>query len=135
MQQLNARLPFLFSVLYVNEFSSLCSVAWHPLDSNLLTVGSAAGDVYLLDKREPKQFVSVANCFSNSRLHKMRFHSSGDLAVCGNTNSIVVLDCKGESLKLVYVNQQHNDVVQGLVWYEDALYSCGFDKKIVKHVL
>lgn len=126
---------FFFSVLYVNEFSSLCSIAWHPLDTNLLAVGSAAGAVYLLDKREPKQFVSVANCFNNNCLHRIRFNATGDLAVCGDTNSVVVLDCKEQTLKSIYVSQHHSNVVRGLAWYNDALYTCGFDKKIVKHVL
>lgn len=121
-------------MLYVNEFSSLRSVAWHPTSTNIITVGTAAGDVYILDKREPKQFVTVYNCF-DSNVHRMKFSDSGKLAVCGNVKDVLVFTCVDNALKAVYISQQHSDITRSLAWYEGDLYTCGFDGKILKHVI
>lgn len=109
-------------------------VSWHPLHSNLVVAGSSAGDIYLLDKREPKQFITVYNCFK-SQIHRLKFNDSDKLAVCGDTNDVLVLNCNESNLKQLYVSQEHNNIVRGLAWWKGDLYSCGYDVKCLKHVI
>lgn len=108
------------------------SVAFHPVLPHLVVAGSTAGDVYLLDKREPKQFVAVLNCFK-SGIHRMKFDCSGRLAICGDRKTLQVLNCTVDGLKSLYVSDQHSDIVRGLAWFGDNLYSCGYDRKCLKH--
>lgn len=109
-------------------------VCCHPLHSNFVVAGSDAGDIYLLDKREPKQFVTVYNCF-DKRIHRLKFNDSNKLAVCGDTTDIVVLNCGESNLKPLYLSQEHSDIVRGIAWWKDELYSCGYDGKYLKHTI
>ncbi|GJQ68539.1 putative WD40 repeats [Trypoxylus dichotomus] len=59
------------TVLYNNEFSSLTAAAWNPLNSDYLIVGSEAGDIYLLNIKEPKDVLCTMHCF-NSSIYKNR---------------------------------------------------------------
>lgn len=104
------------------------------MDTNLIVAGSDAGDVYLLDKREPKQFVTVYNCFDN-QIHRLKFSDSEKLAVCGDNTDVIVLSCNEGNLKPLYISQAHKDIVRGLAWWKDDLYSCGYDNKCLKHVI
>lgn len=109
-------------------------VACHPVDSNLVATGSDAGDVYILDKREPKQFVSVYNCFDNP-IYRLKFNDSDKLAICGDNTDVIVLSCNESNLKTLYISHEHKDIVRGLAWCQDDLYSCGYDGKCLKHVI
>lgn len=132
--QTERSLTFFIAVLYQNEFSAMKTVCCHPLHSNIVTAGSDAGDIYLLDKREPKQFVTVYNCFDNS-IHRMTFDDSNKLAVCGDTKDLLVLNCSESNLKPLYISQEHEDIVRGLAWYEGELFSCGYDGTCLKHLV
>lgn len=112
----------------------MTAAACHPVLPSVVAAGNAAGDVYVIDKREPKQFVTVYNCF-DSGVHRMRFEDSGKLAVCGDTKDVVVLNCTENSLKPLYISQEHKEVVRGLAWYEGGLYSCGYDGKCLRHLI
>lgn len=46
-----------------------------------------------------------------------------------------VLGTNDASLSVLYSSEGHSGIVRGLSWYNGDLYSCGFDRKIVKHVL
>lgn len=122
-----------FLVLYNNEFSTITSVAWNQYDDNYLVAGTQAGDIYLLDKREPKDFISVLYCFS-APVNRISFKNSKDFAVCGDSKEVLVINSEGDNLDVVYKNEKHKGHVKGLAWYEDTLYSCGFGKSVINHV-
>lgn len=128
----NRFVRFIYAVLYQNEFSTMTTVCHHPAYSNIIAAGSDAGDIYLLDKREPKQFVTVYNCFDSS-IHRAKFDDSNKLAICGDTKDLLVLNCSENNLKPLYISQEHEDIVRGLAWWEGDLYSCGYDGKCLKH--
>lgn len=110
------------------------SIAINPTNSNLLGVGTTAGSVYLLDKRQPNEFLSVSDCFKHG-IHRLKFGESGNLAVCADDRVVRVLGTNDASLSVLYSSEGHSGIVRGLSWYNGDLYSCGFDRKIVKHVL
>lgn len=129
---INMILTCSFLVLYINEFSAVKQVACHPSHSNFVIAGSSAGDIYLLDKREPKHFVTVYNCF-NKPIHGLKFDKSCKLAVCGDNSEVIVLNCSENDFKPLYISHEHTDFVRGLTWWRDELYSCGYDGKCLKH--
>ncbi|CAH1107259.1 unnamed protein product [Psylliodes chrysocephalus] len=129
----DVRNPVPASVLYNNEFSTITSVAWNQYDDNYLVAGTQAGDIYLLDKREPKDFISVLYCFS-APVNRISFKNSKDFAVCGDSKEVLVINSEGDNLDVVYKNEKHKGHVKGLAWYEDTLYSCGFGKSVINHV-
>ncbi|KAJ3663662.1 hypothetical protein Zmor_007895 [Zophobas morio] len=129
----DTRNPNPASVLYNNEFCSITSVACNQHNSNYVVAGTEGGDIYLLDKREPKEFISVASC--NCYIYRIVFDDSNKLAVCGDLNKVLVFKCEDEILNNAYCNDKHCGIVRGLAWYNETLYSCGFDKQVVKHLL
>ncbi|XP_056648081.1 methylosome protein 50-like [Diorhabda sublineata] len=126
--------PVAASLLYTNEFSSVTSIAWNQQDNNYIVTGTQAGDVYLLDKREPKEFLSVLYCFS-APVNRICFKDSSNFAVCGDTNEVLIINSKTSNLDIVYRNEKHQGHVKGLAWYNDVLYSCGFKQTLIKHVI
>ncbi|KAG5870956.1 hypothetical protein JTB14_037381 [Gonioctena quinquepunctata] len=121
------------SVIYANEFSSLTSVSWNQKDDNYIVVGTEAGDVYLVDKREPNDFVSTHHCF-NAKINRTGFNGSTEFAVCGDTRHVLIVNCEGGNLKMTYENDSHSGHVKGLAWHQGTLYTCGFGKCLVKHI-
>ncbi|XP_018576625.1 protein valois isoform X2 [Anoplophora glabripennis] len=126
------RSPTTPSVIYTNEFSSICSVSWNQDNDNYIVVGTQAGDVYLLDKREPKDFVSVLHCFDGT-INRISFKNSSEFAVCGDVNEVLIVNSNKNSLEILYRNTEHIGPVKDLKWHEDILYSCGFGKCLIKH--
>lgn len=118
-------------MLYENEFTSLNAVSWSKHASETIAVGSDGGDVYLLDIRYPKEFTSSYHCF-DSGVHRMVFSKDGHLAVCGKISDVVILDCR-EGISLVSKDSCHNGITRALSWSGSAVYSCGYDKQLVKH--
>ncbi|KAJ8979658.1 hypothetical protein NQ317_006369 [Molorchus minor] len=91
------------SVLYSNEFSSITGIAWNQEDDHYITVGTQAGDIYLLDKRESKDFVSVLHCF-DAPVNRVVFNNAKEFAVCGNTKDVLIVKCLSDELHDVYRN-------------------------------
>ncbi|VEN42727.1 unnamed protein product [Callosobruchus maculatus] len=120
------------SVLYTNEFSSVTSVAWNQHSDNYIMVGVQAGDIYLIDKREPKEFVSVFHCF-DAPVTRMAFKDSSKLAICGEVNEVLVLSCDNSFLELAHKYDNHKDQVKDVKWYNSTLFTCGFGKCLMKH--
>ncbi|KAL3284851.1 hypothetical protein HHI36_018990 [Cryptolaemus montrouzieri] len=119
------------SVLYTNEFAALTSIAWNQMEDNYIICGTEGGDVYLIDKREPNAFVDVNHALE-SKIHRISFNpNSNQLAVCGDTNDVIILNCAQQTLRKVYDNKEHKGIVRGLAWNEDILFSCGFDKMCI----
>lgn len=118
-------------MLYENEFSSLNSVAFCKHAPETLAVGSEGGDVYLLDVRNPREFVNSHHCF-DSGVHRVVSNKDGYLGVCGRISDVVILDCR-EAMSVVSTSSCHDGVARGLSWCGSTLYSCGFDKQIIKH--
>ncbi|KAJ8940821.1 hypothetical protein NQ314_010579 [Rhamnusium bicolor] len=129
----DVRAPVPPSVLYTNEFSSISTISWNQDDDNYIVAGTQAGDVYLLDKREPKDFVSVYHCFDVT-VNRISFNNSKEFAVCGDINDVLILNSKSDSLEEIYKNAEHTGPVKDLKWHEGILYSCGFGRCLVKHV-
>ncbi|XP_044752907.1 methylosome protein 50-like [Coccinella septempunctata] len=123
------------SVLYTNEFAALTSVAWNPSNDDYIVCGTEGGAVYLVDKREPNSFLDVHHCFEN-RIHRLSFNpNSSQLAVCGDTNEVIVFNMEVGGLSKVYKNKEQKGMVRGLCWNKDVLYSCGFGTKVCKHII
>lgn len=123
------------SVIYSNEFAALTSVAWHQTNDNNILIGTEAGDIYLVDKRDPNTFVDVNRCLKSS-IYRITYGQNNQFAVCSESNEVLVLDCSDTSLNVTYNNKEHDDIVRGLAWSKDGtLYSCGYNKKIVKHLI
>lgn len=38
-------------------------------------------------------------------------------------------------MSLIYENNDHNDFVRGIAWNKDAVLSCSWDGRIIKHVI
>lgn len=108
-------------------------MSWNQEDDNYVAIGTAAGDLYLVDKREPEDFISVLSCFQ-APIHNMDYKNSR-IAVCGETNEILVAECKDYILNAIYKNNQHKSFVRDVKWYDNVLYSCGFGTSLVKHVI
>ncbi|CAH1119909.1 unnamed protein product [Phaedon cochleariae] len=121
------------TVLYNNEFSSLMSISWNQYDDNYIIVGTLAGDVYLLDKREPKSFISVLHCFDR-KVNRIGFNDAKEFAVCGDSPEVLIVNCKSSYLETIYRNGKHPGHVKDLKWHKGTLYTCGFGKCVVKHV-
>lgn len=117
------------SVIYENEFCSLTKVKWHPTKPHSLSVTTSSGDVYILDTREPNKFISKNSCFQRS-IHNISFNADGLLAVCADDTTIKVFDTANDDLKLLHVDETHNDFVRGLVWVNNTLVSCGWDQQV-----
>lgn len=86
----------------------------------------------MVDIREPKEFLSKETCFNRS-VHKIKFSSTGLLAVCADDSKIVVLDTANDDMNLIYTDNRHEDFVRGLAWKENVLISCGWDKQVLLH--
>ncbi|XP_045464576.1 methylosome protein 50-like [Harmonia axyridis] len=122
------------SVLYTDEFADLTSVAWNQSNEDFIVCGTEGGTVYHLDRRQPKSTLEFHHCFEN-RIHRLSFNpNSNQVAICGDTNEVIVLDKIEGSYTNIYNSEEHSDMVRGLCWNENILYSCGFDAKICKHI-
>lgn len=119
-------------MIYSNEFASLKCIRWNQNDTNYLVVGSQAGDIYIIDQREPKEFVCVHHCFDNN-IHKISLSDSNKVAVCGDTNEIIIADLEAASFQNVKSNIEHQGYVRDLKWNKNSLYSCGHDKLVLIH--
>lgn len=119
-------------MLHQNEFSGLMSINWNQIHPECLVVGSESGDIYSLDIRQPNEVLCSRSCF-NTRIHRSVFNNSGYLAVCGDTCELLILN-GNDNLNIVYRSSDHSGFVRGLAWFHETLYSCGFDKQIIKHV-
>lgn len=119
--------------MYANEFSSITSISWNQYDGNYVAIGTQAGDVYLVDKREPGYFLSVLHCF-DSGVNKMAFSNATDFAVCGDANDIVIASRSEKGLEAQFRNSSHLGPVKDLKWHNDTFYSCGFGKCLIKSV-
>lgn len=108
------------------------------LGENVFAVGSAYGNIMLIDTRM-KAILGQAECFkqkTGSRpLHKLVSNSNGLLAACGDTNEVKVFETSSECLKQIYTSASHDDFVRGLAWHPKTshLYSCGFDSTVKCH--
>lgn len=120
-------------MIYSNEFCSLTSTACNQTDNNYIVVGSQAGSVYLIDRRQPNEFVDVFNCFEKA-INRITFNAPNQYAICGNTNKVLVLN-GNIKLEKIYENNQHSSIVRDVKWFNGELYSCGFNKSIIQHVL
>lgn len=96
-----------------------------------MAIGTEAGDLYLVDKREPKDFVSVLSCFEVPI--RRTDISNSKIAVCGDTNHIIVANHKDSLLNLIYNNSDHKNFVRDVKWHNNVLYSCGYGTDLVKH--
>lgn len=123
----------LFSVLYRNEFSSITSVSWDQDQDNYVAIGTEAGDLYLVDKREPKDFVSVLSCFEVPI--RRTDISNSKIAICGDTNEVIVASSQDSLLNIIFNNKEHKDFVRDVKWFDNILYSCGYGTSLVKHVI
>lgn len=122
-------------VLYNNEFSSLTKVVSNPKNSNYFVVGTQGGDIYLVDKREPGDFVCSHQCF-NKPVKCLAFNESHRLAVSGEINKILIFNTENNTFKDLCTNESHKGHVKALKWYQNDLYSCGFGtKQLLKHDL
>lgn len=121
-------------VIYENEFSALTKIQWHPSKSHILVVGTSGGDIYTVDTREPNKFISKNSCYFRS-IHNIAFNSEGLLAVCADDTTLKVFDTANEDLKLLYVDDKHNDFIRGLAWHNSTLISCGYDTQVCIHNL
>lgn len=119
-------------MLYNSEFSSITSVCWDQEDENSIAVGTEAGDVYFLDKREPNDFLAVLHCF-DAPINRMAFNTAKELAVCGDTNKVLVLNNNDNFVQISYKSTEHKDYVKDVKWHNECLYSCGFEKSVIKH--
>ncbi|KAF2905229.1 hypothetical protein ILUMI_00953 [Ignelater luminosus] len=126
------RMSITASVLYQNEFSGLTSINWNQIHPECLVVGNESGDIYSLDIRQPNEVLCSHSCF-NTRIHRSVFNNSGYLAVCGDTCELLILN-GNDNLNVIYKSSDHSGFVRGLAWFHETLYSCGFDKQIIKHV-
>ncbi|CAH0546130.1 unnamed protein product [Brassicogethes aeneus] len=118
-------------VLYSNEFSAIKNIKWNQTNTNYIIAGTQAGDVYLLDKREPKDFVAVKHCYESS-IHRIAIENN-KVAVCGNSTEIITYDCNNATFNSEHRISTHNKFVRSVKWVDNVLYSCGFDKKVIKH--
>ncbi|XP_018333824.1 uncharacterized protein LOC108742952 [Agrilus planipennis] len=120
------------SVLYANEFGSLTAIAWNESNSNYMAVGSEGGDIYMLDIRQPKDYVNVAHGFE-CKVHHLKFNDGSYLAAAGDSPGFLVLESDDDKLTPIYRNRVHKGFVRGFSWHNKFLYSCGFDGKVLKH--
>lgn len=120
------------AVLYQNDFCGLTSIAWNPRYSQQIVVGSKAGELYNIDVRQPKEFLTYHHCF-DSPIHRLKFNDLGNLAICGDRTEVMIFNCE-ENFNLLHKANKHSSYVRGIAWLENVLYSCGFDKRIIKHV-
>lgn len=107
---------------------------WHPTKSNIVAIGTSSGDLYLVDVREPMEFLAKKTCFDRS-VHRTSFNNQGLLAVCADDSKVMVLDCATDDMKVAYMDDQHSDFVRGFAWEDNNLFSCGWDKKVLIHKL
>lgn len=125
-------------VAWNSRSQELTSVAWHMSKSDILAIGSNAGDVIMTDIRQLKEPLGLACCFTRP-IHRLRFahHRPELLAVCADDSKVKVLDCTASALNVIYEDDRHNDFVRGLAWHSrsDSLYSCGWDKQVLAHKL
>ncbi|GLV43808.1 WD repeat domain 37 [Carabus blaptoides fortunei] len=120
----------------MNTFAS-CSYdktafLWDKRTNKPGAVSNSSGDVYLVDIREPKEFLSKETCFNRS-VHKIKFSPNGLLAVCADDSKIAVLDTANDDLNMIYTDNRHEDFVRGLAWKDNILISCGWDKQVLVH--
>lgn len=116
-------------MIYNNEFSSLTNVAWNPLNKDSLVVASEAGDIYILNIKEPTEVLCSTHCFDGS-IYKVCFNHSGLLGVTGSISNVLIYNCQNDQLLKCYETLEHNTVIKGLTWNKNNLYSCGFNKKL-----
>lgn len=119
--------------LYLNEFCNFTNLSWNSTNNNIIAAGNEAGDVYLFDICQLKEFLAVEHCYK-SPIHRVEFNSKGELAVCGNNSIIKVYNCIKNDFEPVYEDTMHKKFVRGLAWGQRELYSCGFDSQLLKHV-
>lgn len=108
------------SVLYSNEFSSLTSIATNPLDSNYFIIGSQAGDIYLVDKRETNHFVKTMHCYDGSvRRISFNNNTSKQFAVCGDDKQVIVIKGNNWSEKGQTVRIPEQNYIRDVKWYQE----------------
>ncbi|CAB3370870.1 Hypothetical predicted protein [Cloeon dipterum] len=122
-------------LIFKTEINTTC-VNWQP-NSHIVSVGDQIGTVYLADARNPKTQLAKFAIPNHRPLHKLSFNpsSSSSLAAVGDFNEVYLLDCSGGDLKQISRFSTHSDFPRGVSWRNGALYTCGWDTKVLKHDL
>ncbi|GFS74141.1 methylosome protein 50 [Nephila pilipes] len=109
------------------------ALAWKPGSSNF-AVGDISGQVILKDSRNTGTLCSWEP--HKRRVYRLSFSKShSKLASCADDTDVCITDIEKESPVVIYKNEDHQDYVRGLTWNEgNELISCGWDKKVLKHV-
>lgn len=116
----------------------LTAVSWNTTSNDLIAIGTADGNIVLIDIRQTETpLYEYAECDGRG-VHKLLFNPNPErkeqLACCFDSTSVKVFDACREMLQL-YEDNSHSDFVRGLAWYEDDVYSCSWDANVFKHVV
>ena len=111
------------------EPTALC---WSSIENSEAYVGTACGEILLLDIRNPRPERLTTNSTSK-RVHRIKNILNGRaIAVCSDDNKFLVLDAK--TLKLIYENKtSHSNWVRGVAEHNHLIYTVGRDTRLVCH--
>lgn len=125
---------FLISVFHKNEFCPITAVSYHSAQPQTIIFGTAAGDLYAVDIRQPSEFISKIHLF-DCNVHRIVISpDEKTVSVCGETESPKFLKYNEGNLELIMKEtMEHEGFVRGLAWKDDLCYSCGFDGCVVEH--
>ncbi|CAL7935769.1 unnamed protein product [Xylocopa violacea] len=116
--------------------SGLTAVNWNPHLLNVVAIGTEDGKVVIVDARmggtEPLQ----ESYHFTRTIHKLLYHphAEGILAACCDDVTVQVFDTN-DHLSSIYLDERHKDMVRGLTWFKDNLYSCSWDSTVLKHAV
>ncbi|KAF8783084.1 methylosome protein 50-like [Argiope bruennichi] len=128
------RLPKPASIMDNNSLKDEpTALTWQIGSPSSYVVGDASGLVALKDIRNTGTVCSWNP--HKRRICRLLFSKSKPwLASIADDTDVCVTEI-GESPTEVYKNDDHQDFVRGLTWNEkNELISCGWDKKVLKHV-
>ncbi|XP_076764218.1 methylosome protein WDR77 [Xylocopa sonorina] len=116
--------------------SDLTAVSWNPNLLNTVAIGTDDGRVVIVDARRGGIEVLEESCSFPRPVHKLLFNpdSEGLLAACCDDAAVKVFDINNH-LAPVYHDERHCDFVRGLTWFNNNLYSCSWDSRVLKHAV
>ncbi|XP_055389408.1 protein valois [Condylostylus longicornis] len=130
--------------IFENHDIDLTAIHWcnvSEADNDLIYLGDAAGDAYMIDVKMPNKFLDKIEVHTRP-ITKFRF-SGSKMAIIGETNMVRIYENRGKlapdvMYECIYTDSTATNMVRDALWNPQnshELLSVGWDSKLHRHIV